>query len=487
MRSFEELGLPTCALDAVGRLGFETPTPVQEMAIPHVLEGRDVIAAASTGTGKTAAFLLPVLGKMPKRAKGRTAPRALVITPTRELAEQIAYNSSRIARSCGLYSTVVFGGKPYSPQIRELRRGTDILIATPGRLNDLIERGVADLSQVEVLVLDEADRMLDMGFLPAVKSIVARIPEERQTLLFSATIDESIQKNLSSLLKDPEIVQIAQKGETAKIVEQSILPVSNNQKAELLKCLLDEKGHERVIVFARTRRRAEEVAKELKHAGFKAVCIHSDKTQGQRRNALSSFRKGEANVIVATDVLARGIDIPEVDYVVNYDLPDMAEDYIHRIGRTGRAGNAGFAVSFVAQKQLEQLAAIEALTGRSLPVMRIDSFDVDMAQLNKPSRREKAKEREGASKKSARSAARAKRYREKKKQEKREYDYTGYGDLRKGAKKRKDMRPEDEAAQQRKGGKGRAGAKPKGTGKPQQKPKGRADKRPGRSQRSKKR
>lgn len=487
MKSFDELGLPKCALDAVERLGFETPTPVQQMAIPLVMAEKDVIAAASTGTGKTAAFLLPTLGKMPKRPKGQTAPRALVITPTRELAEQIAYNSSRIARSCSLFSTVVYGGKPYSSQIRELRRGTDILIATPGRLNDLIERDVADLSHVEVLVLDEADRMLDMGFLPAVKSIVAKVPEKRQTLLFSATIDESIQKNLSDLLTDPEIVQIAQKGETAKIVDQSILPVSNNQKNELLKCLLDEKGHDKVIVFARTRHRAEDLAKELKRSGYDAVCIHSDKTQGQRKQALQSFRKGDAGVIVATDVLARGIDIPAVDYVVNFDLPDMAEDYIHRIGRTGRAGNAGFAVSFVAQKQLDRLEAIEALIGRSLPVMRIDSFDVDMSQLNKPSRREKAKEREGVSKKSARSAARAKRYREKKKQEKRDYDYTGYGDLRKGAKKQKDLRPEDKAEAERKSAKRRQGQKPKNSAKGSQKPKGRSDKksdkRPGRAQR----
>ncbi len=491
MRSFEELGLPACALDAVNRLGFETPTPVQEAAIPLVLEGKDVIAAASTGTGKTAAFLLPTLGKMPKRPRKQTAPRALVITPTRELAEQIAYNSSRIARCCGLYSTAVFGGKPYSPQIKELRRGTDILIATPGRLNDLIDRGVADLSKVEVLVLDEADRMLDMGFLPAVKSIVSKVPDQRQTLLFSATIDESIQKNLATLLTDPEIVQIAKKGETAKIVEQSILPVSNTQKPELLKCLLDEKGHERVIVFARTRHRAEDLAKELKRSGYDVVCIHSDKTQGQRKQALQAFRKGQASVIVATDVLARGIDIPEVDYVVNYDLPDMAEDYIHRIGRTGRAGNAGFAVSFVAQKQLDRLTAIESLIGRNLPVMRIGSFDVDMSQLAKPSRRERAKAREGVSKKNAKSAARAKRYRDKKKQSKREYDYIGYGDLRKGAKKRKDQRPEDAPEKPHKDGRRSKQNAQKGPSKKQgakgSAAKRRDDKRPGRSQRKKRR
>lgn len=445
MTSFKDLGLPARSLTAVEKLGFTTPTPVQAQAIPKVLEGKDIIAAASTGTGKTAAFLLPVLGNMKKRDHGKRAPRALVITPTRELAEQIAYNSTKIAKCCNLYSTVVFGGQSYSPQIKDLRRGTDILIATPGRLIDLIERGVADLSEVEVLILDEADRMLDMGFLPAVKDIVSRVPEKRQTLLFSATIDESIQRNLSDLLNDPDIIQIAQKGETARIVEQFALPVANNQKTEALKCLLDEKGHDRVIVFARTRHRAEDLARELNKAGFKSECIHSDKTQGQRKKALSNFRRGESGVIVATDVLARGIDIPEVDYVVNYDLPDMAEDYIHRIGRTGRAGNAGFAVSFVAQKQLDRLEAIESLTGRSLPIMRIESFDIDMSQLNKPSRREKAKEKDGVSKRSAKSSARAKRFKGKK-QASADYDYTGYGDLRRGRKKRKDMRPEDAQA-----------------------------------------
>lgn len=435
MDSFEELGLPSCALKAVDKLGFTTPTPVQAQAIPAVLANKDIIAAASTGTGKTAAFLLPVLGKMDKLSRKGRSPRALVITPTRELAEQISRTSATVARCCGVYSSVVFGGKPYSPQIKELKAGCDILIATPGRLNDLIERGAADLSKVEVLILDEADRMLDMGFLPAVKSIVAKIPDQRQTLLFSATIDKSIQKNLTDLLKDPQIIQIAHKGETAKIVDQFIMPVSNNQKSELLKCLLDEKGHDRVVVFARTKRRAEDLAKTLRSAGFSVESIHSDKTQGQRRHALSRFRKGDAGVIVATDVLARGIDIPEVDYVVNYDLPDMAEDYIHRIGRTGRAGNAGFAVSFVAQKQLDQLAAIEALTGKPLPIMRMDSFDPDMNQLNKPSRRDRAKQREGVSVKKKRSAKRARAYQEKK----REYDYTGYGDKRKGAKKKKDI------------------------------------------------
>ncbi len=359
MEQFNELGLNPQALKAVSYLGYETPTPVQGQAIPLVLQGIDVIAAASTGTGKTAAFLLPTLSNLPSNLKGPRPPRMLVITPTRELAEQIYSCAYSIGRCCNQFVSVVYGGIPYSRQIRVLRGGVDILIATPGRLNDLMDRGVVDLSAVEILVLDEADRMLDMGFLPDVNKIVEQIPPKRQTLLFSATIDETIQKNLGGLLNDPAIVQIAQRGEASKDVVQYILPASNNEKSELLKCLLDEKGHDRVVVFARTKSRVEAVAKSLKDAGFHCESIHSDKTQGQRRKALEAFRKGKAGIIVATDVLARGIDIPEVDYVVNYDLPDMAEDYIHRIGRTGRAGNQGFSVSFVSQKSLKELDAIE--------------------------------------------------------------------------------------------------------------------------------
>lgn len=488
---FSDTELNEFVLEAVDTMGFDTLTPIQEASIPPLLEGRDLIGVAQTGTGKTAAFLLPVLNELSYGDYPQERINCLIMAPTRELAKQIDEQLQGFSYFVPVSSSAVYGGNDgpeFARQRQGLKMGADIIVATPGRLISHISMGYVDLSEVSFFILDEADRMLDMGFLPAVRSIVAKVPQARQTLLFSATIDESIQKNLADLLTDPEIVQIAQKGETAKIVEQSILPVSNNQKLELLKCLLDEKGHDRVIVFARTRHRAEDVARDLKRAGFHAVCIHSDKTQGQRKQALQSFRTGDAGVIVATDVLARGIDIPEVDYVVNYDLPDMPEDYIHRIGRTGRAGNAGFAVSFVAQKQLDRLVAIEALIGRSLPVMRIDSFDVDMAQLNKPSRREKAKEREGTSKKGGKSAARAKRYREKK-QEKRDYDYTGYGDLRKGAKKRKDIRAGDEPTEDRKPKRSHAGRKPKPQAKGARKgsAKSGSDKRPGRSQRKKRR
>ena len=390
MTSFAELGLSDAALHAVDRLGYENPTPVQERAIPHVLAGRDLIAAASTGTGKTAAFLLPALSQLAPRPRGREgrgrAPRMLVVSPTRELAQQSSRTCMKISHCTNHYVTTVFGGTPYGPQISELRNGTDILIATPGRLMDLMERGVVDLSAVQVLVLDEADRMLDMGFLPDVTAIVEKIPTERQTLLFSATIDESIQDNLGSLLRDPAIVEISKNGETAKTVAQYVMPILNSRKPELLRAILEEKGHKRVIVFARTKNRAEECAKMLTDAGYAAESIHSDKSQAQRRRALDGFRRGKTDILVATDVLARGIDVTGVDYVVNFDLPDMPEDYIHRIGRTGRAGEEGFAISFVTRESRRTLAEIERLIGKEIPFLELESFETDPSILEKPAR-----------------------------------------------------------------------------------------------------
>lgn len=446
MASFDSLGLGKSALDAVKRLGYENPTPVQEQAIPVILEGRDVIAAASTGTGKTAAFLLPTISGLKRLKKGPRGPRILVITPTRELAEQISFVSYKIARACSQYTTVLYGGKPYGPQIRELRAGTDVLIATPGRLCDLIDRGVVNLSNIEVLVLDEADRMLDMGFLPDVKKIVDLIPKDRQTLLFSATIDKGVKNNLVGLLEDPEMIQIAQRGETSKIVDQYLIPVSQKEKPELLKCLLDEKGHDKVIVFARTKARAEGVAQMLADADYKVECIHSDRTQGQRKSALNNFRKGKSGIIVATDVLARGIDIPAVDYVVNYDLPDMAEDYIHRIGRTGRAGQEGFAVSFVSGNSLKTLKAIEGLLNKEIPVMRMDSYDIDMSILGAKSRSGKPKAKRTAQKGKKRAA---------------DYNYEGWADLR-NAKGKKKKTSSNQGSSSKPKGKGSTGCKPKG-------------------------
>lgn len=384
--NFADLGLSDVALRAVDRLGYEAPTPVQAATIPLVLEGRDVIAAASTGTGKTAAFLLPSMDRLRGTKKEGRKPRILVVSPTRELAQQIAKTCMQVARDTGQYVTTVFGGSAYGPQIKDLKRGTDILIATPGRLNDLIDRGVAKLGKVEILVLDEADRMLDMGFLPAMETIIEQTPEERQTLLFSATIDKSITKGIGTLLKDPELVEIAHKGETAKTVKQFVMPIAHKNKYELLRAVLDEKGSDRVIVFTRTKNRTEECVEMLRDNGFSAESIHSDRSQIQRRKALENFRRGRTSILVATDVLARGIDVPDVDHVINVDLPDCPEDYVHRIGRTGRAGEEGFAISFVTRETRNALRDIEKLTNSSIPFMELENYETDMSVLEKPKR-----------------------------------------------------------------------------------------------------
>lgn len=432
MPSFTDLGLPQSALDALDKLGFEEPTPVQAAAIPVALSGRDIIAAASTGTGKTAAFLLPLMGTLPKdRSVGRK-PRMLVVTPTRELAQQIAGTAMTIGRACGHFVTTLYGGAKYQRQMRELRGGCDVVIATPGRLCDLIERKAADLSDVHALVLDEADRMLDMGFLPDVTRIVEKLPEQRQTLLFSATIDDSIRRNLGGLLHDAETIQIAQKGQTADKVDHFIIPIKQKSKPDLLLSVLEELGGERVIVFARTKARAEDVAGALEDAGVRVTCIHSDKSQAERRCALTAFRKGKAQVIVATDVLARGIDVPSVDYVVNYDLPDMAEDYIHRIGRTGRAGRTGLALSFVSQNSMKALTSIERLLGYEIPVKRLDGHEIDMDLLR--SRRQK-KQLSHSDKRAANfERVRAERRKKRTGEPQADYNYEGWGDKRASSK-----------------------------------------------------
>ena len=378
MKQFNELGLSDQALEAVARLGYEAPTPVQEQAIPLALEGRDLIAAAKTGTGKTAAFSLPSLDRL-GHAKGGQGPLMLVVTPTRELAQQIGEVCTAIAASTHHRILTVAGGLSYTPQINKLKHGVDILIATPGRLVDLMEQGAVRLGDVEVLVLDEADRMLDMGFWPAMKKIIGATPASRQTLLFSATIDASIKNSVGKLLHDPAFVEIAHKGETADTVEQYIVHVAQTLKPALLKAVLAEKGSDRVIVFARTRSRADSTCRRLKRAGYTAEAIHSDRSQAQRRRALDNFAAGKTGVLVATDVLARGIDVEEVDYVVNYDLPTQPEDYVHRIGRTGRAGAAGFAVSFVSPETADALRDIEKLIKRPIPEMEVPSFDAEQA------------------------------------------------------------------------------------------------------------
>lgn len=378
MTTFADLGLSKTALAAVENLGYREPTPVQSQAIPLVLQGRDVIAAAKTGTGKTAAFSLPSLDKLEKSTRSKS-PSMLVITPTRELAMQIAEVCSTMAAKTAHRIATVVGGVAVNPQITRLAKGVDVLIATPGRLIDLMNQKAVDLGHVTTLVLDEADRMLDMGFLPSVERIVAATPADRQTLLFSATVDKSIMDQVGSMLHDPAMVQIAVKGETADTVEQYIAEVPHALKPALLIALLKSRGAQRVIVFARTRHRADAACRKLKRAGFAAEAIHSDRSQNQRKRALDNFAAGITNILVATDVLARGIDVDEVSYVVNYDIPVQAEDYVHRIGRTGRAGAKGFAVTFVSPENKAELAAIEKFTNKKIPTMSVKGFDLEAA------------------------------------------------------------------------------------------------------------
>ena len=364
--AFSDLGLSEAVLTAVNALGYTEPTPVQAQAIPYVLEGRDLLAAAQTGTGKTAAFLLPSMSKL-GHAERHHGPSMLVVTPTRELAQQIADVCSTIETRTHHRSVTVVGGVGYEPQKAALRRGCDILVATPGRLVDLIEQGEAHLDEVEILVLDEADRMLDMGFLPAMRKIVGQTPSTRQTLLFSATLDEGAIGGIRDLVTDPATVEIAHKGTVAETIDQYVLPVSLEAKNGLLAKVLKSEGTERVIVFTRTKHRADAACRRLRRAGITCAPIHGNRSQNQRERALAEFRDGKVDVLVATDVLARGIDVSDVRYVVNFDVPADPEDYIHRIGRTGRAGETGWALTFVTVTDADDLYGIERLMGQTVP------------------------------------------------------------------------------------------------------------------------
>lgn len=381
--SFADLGLSEEVLSAVADMGYTAPTPVQAASIPHALDGEDVLAAAQTGTGKTAAFLLPTMNNLPhvprSRARGRVAaqgPLMLVITPTRELAQQIEEVCRAIARRTGHTSVTVVGGVSYNPQRDKLKRGCDILIATPGRLQDLIDQGACSLDQVQVLVLDEADRMLDMGFLPAVRRIVSYTRDDRQTLLFSATLDEQAVGSITDLVTDPARVEIAPVTSTADTVEQYVLPVSLESKNALLADVLKREGSNRVIVFCRTKHRADACSRRLARAGITCAAIHGDRSQAQRERALRAFRSGECDVLVATDVLARGIDISDVRYVVNFDVPEDPVDYIHRIGRTGRAGEEGWSLTFVTVDDVDGFYDIEALMGKTAEIFDADGLEL---------------------------------------------------------------------------------------------------------------
>ena len=394
---FGKLGLNEQILAGVEALGFTDPTPVQAGAIPRVLEGRDVVASAQTGTGKTAAFTLPTLQRIAgedgtRRAdKRRCGPFALVVTPTRELAQQIDKVASVVCAQTGQRATIVVGGTKFDRQIAELERGCDMLVATPGRLLDLIEHNHVSLSQVETLVLDEADRMLDMGFWPSIRRIMHELPSAHQTLLFSATIPPSIKSTIDALLTDPVTVEIARTGETADTVEEHLCPVTQGQKTQLLEALLDRFAPERVLVFCRTKHRVDDVCKLLKKAGVKVDVMHADRPQGARERALEKFRAGKIQVLVATDVMSRGIDVSGIDAVVNFDVPMDPEDYVHRIGRTGRAGATGHAYTFVAPDEISPLREIEYFTGKLVPVWDLEGFDYDSGRIVPNSRRSTSK------------------------------------------------------------------------------------------------
>jgi ATP-dependent RNA helicase RhlE len=374
---FPDLGLKPELSRAVAEKGYTVPTPVQREAIPAVLAGRDVLAGAQTGTGKTAAFVLPILQNL--AAPRGTAARALVLTPTRELAAQVAAMAEDYGRFVDLRTVVVFGGVSEKPQIQALRRGCDLLVATPGRLLDLAQQRVLDLSQVRCLVLDEADRMLDMGFIRAIRQILKLLPHERQNLLFSATYSEDIRALAERMLRSPIAIQVAPRNATAERIEQHVYRVPKDHKRHLLAHLIVEGNWQQALVFTRTKHGANRLAQQLEGAGIRTAAIHGNKSQGARVRALSDFKEGRVTALVATEVAARGLDIKELPYVVNYELPNVPEDYVHRIGRTARAGGSGAAVSLVAPDEAPLLREIEALLKRTLPVAPLPAFKVSAA------------------------------------------------------------------------------------------------------------
>lgn len=369
--TFQSFGLSEPIMRAVASKGYSTPTPVQLQAIPPVLEGADLFVCAPTGTGKTAAFALPILHRLQQNQQGKNAAnrfiRALVLAPTRELALQISQSFQVYGRHTGIRSTVVFGGVSQHPQVRSLQQGVAVLVATPGRLLDLVNQGFVDLSRVEILVLDEADRMLDMGFVPDVRRVIARLRSDRQTLLFSATLPEAVEELASSILRDPQRISVVPTEDVSQLIDQSVYFVSREHKAKVLTKFLSNCDLTRALVFTRTRRGADRVVKHLSQAGFRAAALHGDKSQSVRQRTLADFRSNHTPILVATDVAARGIDVIGISHVLNYDMPQEAETYVHRIGRTGRAGVKGCAISFCDQEERLQLKAIQRLIRKTLP------------------------------------------------------------------------------------------------------------------------
>jgi len=377
--TFNDLGLNKSLLKAIKEQGYETPTPIQAQAIPVILNKKDVLAGAQTGTGKTAGFTLPML-ELLLRAKHQTKKhmvKALILTPTRELASQVQESVALYSKHTPYTSTVIFGGVKINPQIVALRRGVDIVVATPGRLLDHISQRTIDLSSVDFLILDEADRMLDMGFINDIKKVIAVLPKERQTLLFSATYSDAIKKLSNTLLKAPTLIEVARANTSSEIVDQAVYHVDKARKRELLTHLITEGKWQQVLVFTRTKHGANRLCGQLETDGITAAAIHGNKSQNARTKALDDFKKGKIRVLVATDIAARGIDIDQLPHVVNYELPNVSEDYVHRIGRTGRAGNSGQAISLVCVDEDEFLAGIEKLINKDIQKVWIKDFKPD--------------------------------------------------------------------------------------------------------------
>jgi ATP-dependent RNA helicase RhlE len=375
--SFSSLGLSAPLLKAIQDQGYTQPTPIQKQSIPVILSGKDVLAGAQTGTGKTAGFTLPLLQMLGEEKKSGHYIRALILTPTRELAAQVGDSVATYGKYLPFRSSVIFGGVSINPQIKQLQAGLDIVIATPGRLLDHVSQKTIDLSKVEFLILDEADRMLDMGFINDIKKVLAILPKKRQNLLFSATFSDEIKRLADSLLNAPVLIEVAKRNATSGNIKQTIHPVDRDRKKELLTHLIKEGDWKQVLVFTRTKHGANKLMAQLEKDGITAAAIHGNKSQNARTKALADFKNGEVRVLVATDIAARGIDIDQLPHVVNFELPNIAEDYVHRIGRTGRAGNGGEAISLVCVDEHEYLKGIEKLIKQEIPKHTIKEFTPD--------------------------------------------------------------------------------------------------------------
>lgn len=378
--SFNSLGLSAELVRAVTEQGYQTPTPIQQQAIPLILSGRDLMASAQTGTGKTAGFTLPMLQRLNQNnllVKGRRPVRGLILTPTRELAAQVGENVRDYSKYLSLKSLIVFGGVSINPQMLKLRGGVDILVATPGRLLDLENQRAVDLSKVEILVLDEADRMLDMGFIHDIRRVLAKLPAKRQNLLFSATFSDDIKQLANGLLKNPESIEVARRNTASELITQRVHLVDKKRKRELLSYLIGSQQWQQVLVFTRTKHGANHLAEQLNKDGISSSAIHGNKSQGARTRALADFKAGNIRVLVATDIAARGLDIDQLPHVVNYELPNVPEDYVHRIGRTGRAEREGEALSLVCVDEHKLLRDIERLIKREIPRATIPGYEPD--------------------------------------------------------------------------------------------------------------